>query len=64
MPPNSKGVHVSDQRRIRQQKEEDGLCLSFAVLKIAPTVPTAIRQWETFIFTYYAETKFRKLYTV
>ena len=45
----------SNQRRIRQQKEGDGFCLSFAVLKIAPTVPTAIRLWETFIFTCYAK---------
>ena len=62
--PTVNGYFFSNQRRIRQQKEGDGLCLSFAVLKIAPNVPTAIRQWETFIFTYYAKTKFRKLYTV
>ena len=34
--PNSKWVPSSNQRRIRQQKEKDGLCLSSAVPKIAP----------------------------
>ena len=33
---NSKWVPSSNQRRIRQQKEKDGLCLSSAVPKIAP----------------------------
>ena len=51
------GKLSSNQRRIRQQKEKDGLCLSSAVPKIAPNVPTAITLWETFIFTYYAENK-------
>ena len=60
--PNSKWVPSSNQRRIRQQKEKDGLCLSSAVPKIAPNVPTAIGLWETFIFTYYAENKKIKSY--
>ena len=33
---NSKWVPSSNQRRIRQQKEKDGICLSSAVPKIAP----------------------------
>ena len=55
--PNSKWVPSSNQRRIRRQKEKDGLCLTSAVPKIAPNVPTAIRLWQTFIFPYYAENK-------
>ena len=60
--PNSKWVPSSNQRRIRQQKEKDGLCLSSAVPKIVPNVHTAIGLWETFIFTYYAENKKIKSY--
>ena len=44
----------SNQIRIRQRKEKDGLCLSFAVPKIQwdsnPTAPMAISLWETFTF--------------
>ena len=44
--PRSEWVTFSNQGRVRQQKERDGLCLSSAVHKIRwdlnPTVPTAV----------------------
>ena len=49
--PSSKWVPFSNLGRIRQLKERDGHCLSFAVPKIlyasSPTAPMAIRVWET-----------------
>ena len=54
--PSSKWVTFANQGKIRQQKERDGLRLSFAVPMIQrnsnPTAPTAIRLWETFTLTF------------
>ena len=54
--PSSKWVTFSNQGKIRQRKERDGLCLSFAVPMIQwdcnPTAPTTIRLWETFTLTF------------
>ena len=55
--PNSKWVPSSNQRRIGSKRREMSFAFHFAVPKRAPTVPTAIRLWETFIFPYYAENK-------
>ena len=53
---SSKWVTFSNQGKIRQRKEPDGLRISFAVPMIQwdsnPTAPTAIRLWETFILTF------------
>ena len=55
--PSSKWVPFSNQGRIGQGKERDGLCLLSAVTKIqwasTPTVPMAFRLWETFSFTFF-----------
>ena len=54
--PSSEWVPFSILGRLRQGKDRDGLCLSSAVPKIQrysnPNAPTAIRQWETFTFTF------------
>ena len=54
--PSSKRVSFSNQRRIRQRKKRDGLCLSSAVSKIQwdftppPTAPTASWLWKSLPF--------------
>ena len=49
--PSSKWVPVSNQERIRQREERNGLCISYAVLKIqgllASTALKVTRLWET-----------------
>ena len=54
--PSSKWVTFSNQGKIRQRKERDGLRPSFAVPMIQwdcnPTAPTTIRLWETFPLTF------------
>ena len=50
----SKWVPFSNLRRVRQEKETEGLRLSFAVPRysgaLTPTAPWAIRLWDTFTF--------------
>ena len=54
--PSSKWVTFSNQGKIRQRKERDGLRLSFVVPMIQydsnPLGRTAIRLWETFTLTF------------
>ena len=52
---NSVSPTLNGQERIKQRKERDGLCLSFAVSEIHGTLtlltaPTAIRLWEPLTF--------------
>ena len=52
--PSSKQVPFSNWGKVKQQKEKDGLHLSFAMPKMQwdsnPTASMAIMLWETFTF--------------
>ena len=52
-------VPLSNQGRMGQRKERDGLRLLYACARqCAPTAPTTVMLWETFEFTYTVDSRY------